>query len=174
MDTAEERASFEEFVAARSGALGRIAYLLTGNRHDAEDLLQSALAHSAVRWNRLDDAEAYVRRVLYTQSVSRWRALRRRPSELLTDQPPQTAAAEPDREARMVLDLALRRLTPKQRAVLVLRFYEDRSESHTAEVLGCSVGTVKSQTRHALMRLRALNPQLAQLADGRLPQEVAR
>ncbi|WP_155368910.1 SigE family RNA polymerase sigma factor [Catellatospora vulcania] len=174
MDTAQARAAFEEFVTGRSAALGRTAYLLTGHRQDAEDLLQSALARAAVRWSGLDDPEAYVRRVLYTQSVSRWRALRRRPPELLTDQPPQTAVAEPCHDTRMVLDLALRRLTPKQRAVLVLRFYEDRSESHTAEVLGCSVGTVKSQTRHALMRLRALNPQLAQLVDGRLPQEVAR
>ncbi|MBV1853046.1 SigE family RNA polymerase sigma factor [Catellatospora tritici] len=172
MDTAEARTSFEEFVAARSVALGRTAYLLTGHRHDAEDLLQAALARAAVRWSRLDDAEAYVRRVLYTQSVSRWRQLRRRPPELLTDQPPHLAAPEPDRETRVVLDLALRRLTPKQRAVLVLRFYEDRSESQTAELLECSVGTVKSQTRHALARLRELNPQLAQLIDGRLPQEV--
>ncbi|GAA1383895.1 SigE family RNA polymerase sigma factor [Catellatospora chokoriensis] len=172
MDTAQARAAFEEFVAARSAALGRTAYLLTGHRQDAEDLLQSALARAAVRWARLDEPEAYVRRVLYTQSVSRWRALRRRPPELLTDRLPQTAATEPCHDTRVVLDLALRRLTPKQRAVLVLRFYEDRSESQAAELLDCSVGTVKSQTRHALMRLRVLNPQLAQLVDGRLPQEV--
>jgi RNA polymerase sigma-70 factor (sigma-E family) len=171
--TADARASFEEFVASRSSALGRTAYLLTGHRHDAEDLLQSALARAAVRWGKLDDAEAYVRRVLYTQSVSRWRWLRRRPPELLTDEPPPTALPEADLETRVVLDQALRRLTPKQRAVLVLRFYEDLSESQTAEVLQCAVGTVKSQTRHALVRLRTLNPQLVQLIDGRLPQEVA-
>lgn len=172
MDTVQARASFEEFVSGRWPALVRTAYLLTGHRHDAEDLLQTALERAAVRWERLDDAEAYVRRVLYTQAVSRWRWRRRRPPEVLTDQVPQTARSEPDRETRMVLDLALARLTPKQRAVLVLRFYEDLSESQTAEVLGCSVGTVKSQTRHALIRLQALNPHLTQLAPGRLAWEA--
>src|SRR5258708_11971682 len=92
VDRGAARASFEEFVRVRSAALGRTAYLLTGNRHDAEDLLQSALARVALRWGAVDDAEAYVRRVLYTQAVSRWRALPRRPAEDL-DRPPAPAAA---------------------------------------------------------------------------------
>ena len=115
-----------------------------------------------------------MRRVLYTQAVSHWRWRRRRPPEVLTDEPPHIATEQPDRETRIVLDQALSRLTPKQRAVLVLRFYEDRTESQTAELLECSVGTVKSQTRHALMRLKALNPQLAQLVDDRTLQGVQR
>jgi RNA polymerase sigma-70 factor (sigma-E family) len=144
VDTAEARASFEEFVAARSVSLGRVAYLLTGHRHDAEDLLQTALIKVAMRWSRVDEPEAYVRRVLYTQAVSRWRGRGRRP-EVLTDQPLVEGGREPDWETRVVLDQALRRLTPKQRAVLVLRFYEDMSESQTAAVLECSVGTPKGR-----------------------------
>lgn len=169
------RAAFEEFVAARWGPLSRTAYLLTGHHHDAEDLLQSALARAAPRWDRIDDHEAYVRRILYTQAISHWRWRRRRPPEVLTDELhalPHTLAAEPDVDLRLVLDNALDRLTPKQRAVLVLRFYEDRSESQTAELLDISVGTVKSQTRHALERLRRLNPQLAELIDRPVLQEV--
>ncbi|HCT79949.1 MAG TPA: SigE family RNA polymerase sigma factor [Micromonosporaceae bacterium] len=141
MGNAEARAAFEDFVVARWAALTRIAYLMTGNRHDAEDLWQTALARVATKWAKIDDHEAYVRRVLYTQAVSHWRWLRRRPPEVLTDQLPNVSAQETDRETRIVLDQALRRLTPKQRAVLVLRFYEDRSESQTAELLECSVGT---------------------------------
>jgi RNA polymerase sigma-70 factor (sigma-E family) len=169
----QTRAAFEEFVATRWGPLSRTAYLLTGHLHDAEDLLQTALAKAAPRWDRIDDHEAYVRRVLYTQAISHWRWRRRRPPEVLTDDIPHAAAKEPDRETRLVLDAALRRLTPKQRAVLVLRFYEDRSESQTAELLDVTVGTVKSQTRHALERLRRLNPQLAELAETPVLQEVS-
>lgn len=172
MGAEQARAAFEEFVAARWGALGRTAYLLTGNKHDAEDLVQTALARAATKWEKIDDHDAYLRRILYTQAVSHWRWRRRRPPEVLTDELPNLPARQPDRETRIVLDQALSRLTPKQRAVLVLRFYEDRSESQTAEILQCSVGTVKSQTRHALMRLRQLNPQLAQLVDDRTLQGV--
>ncbi|GIH04522.1 RNA polymerase sigma factor [Rhizocola hellebori] len=172
MAAGQARAAFEEFVAARWAALGRTAFLLTGNMQDAEDLVQTALARAATRWERISDHEAYVRRVIYTQAVSHWRWRRSRPPEVLTDQLPHVATEQPDRETRIVLDQALGRLTPKQRAVLVLRFYEDRTESQTAQLLECSVGTVKSQTRHALMRLKALNPQLAQLVDGGTLQEV--
>jgi RNA polymerase sigma-70 factor (sigma-E family) len=155
------RTSFEEFAAARWGALVRVAYLLTGHPQDAEDLLQSALERVAMRWSTLEEPEAYTRKVLYTQATSRWRRLRSRPAEALTGQPPERpAAVQREVETRIVLEAALERLTRKQRAVLVLRFYEDLSEAQTAEVLGCSVGTVKSQTRHALSRLRALNPHL--------------
>jgi len=159
---AQARASFEEYVRARTPALLRIAYLVTGNAHDAEDLVQSALEKAATRWQHLDDPEAYLRRVIYTKSVSRWRYLRARPPETLTDAPPERPA-EADHDTRLVLAAALRRLTPKQRAVLVLRFYEDRTEVEAAILLGVSTGTVKSQTRHALRRLREVAPELAEL-----------
>jgi RNA polymerase sigma-70 factor (sigma-E family) len=163
MRLAEARASFEEYVRARTPALTRIAYLLAGNSHDAEDLVQSALEKAAVRWRHIDDPEAYLRRAIYTKAVSRWRRTRARPPEMLTDAPPERPV-ETDHDVRLVLADALRRLTPKQRAVLVLRFYEDRTETEAAALLGVSPGTVKSQTRHALRRMRELAPDLADLA----------
>ncbi len=170
-----DRETFDDFVRGRSIALGRTAYLLTGNAHDAEDLVQTALARAATRWGRIDNPEAYVRRMLYTTAVSRWRQLRRLPAEVL-GHAQHTHAVEPlpEVEIRLVLQQALGRLTPRQRAVLVLRFYEDRTEAQTAELLGCAIGTVKSQTRHALRRLRALSPDLAELVGGDDPGMVAR
>lgn len=162
MGVADTRASFEEYVRTRTPALLRIAYLVAGNAHDAEDLVQSALERAAVRWRQLDDPEAYLRRVIYTQSVSRWRRLRARPPETLTAAPPERPS-ETDHDTRLVLASAIRRLTPRQRAVLVLRFYEDRTEAESAMLLGVSTGTIKSQTRHALRRLRELAPELADL-----------
>jgi RNA polymerase sigma-70 factor (sigma-E family) len=158
---------FREFVLARSAALTRTAYLLTGDRGLAEDLLQSALAKTAVRWpavRRGGDPEAYIRRVLYNEFVSGWRRRQRRPAESLTGAPPERPhrVDEFDRTLqRLSLERALGQLTTSQRAVVVLRFYEDRSEAQTAELLGCSVGTVKSQTHRALARLRELAPELA-------------
>src|SRR3954469_13529688 len=128
VDPMTARESFEEFVRTRSGVLGRTAYLLAGDRHEAEDLLQDALARAAVAWERINDAEAYVRRALYTQAVSRWRVRRRRPPERLGEPPPPSQAATADVDTRLVLAQTLSRLTPRQRAVLILRFYEDRSE----------------------------------------------
>jgi RNA polymerase sigma-70 factor (sigma-E family) len=160
--------SFDEFVRVRTAVLARVAYLLTGDRHHAEDLVQTALARAAVRWTMLDDPEAYVRRVLYTQAVSWWRVQRRRRPEILIDVPPERPAGPDDPDLRIVLESALARLTRKQRAVLVLRFYEDRSESETARLLSVGLGTVKSQTRHALRRLRELAPEIGDLlADGK-------
>jgi RNA polymerase sigma-70 factor (sigma-E family) len=167
---AEARASFEEYVRARTPALLRIAFLVSGNSHDAEDLVQSALEKAATRWRRLDDPEAYLRRVIYTQSVSRWRRLRARPPELLTAAPPDQGNGRPgvqpveDHDTRLALYAALRRLTPRQRAVLVLRYYEDRTEAEAAILLGVSTETVKSQTRLALRRLREVAPDLAELS----------
>jgi RNA polymerase sigma-70 factor (sigma-E family) len=162
---------FAEFVRARSAALARTAYLLSGDRHLAEDLLQEALSRAAERWRALvrdgRDPEPYVRRVLYTRAVDGWRRRRRRP-EVLSQAPPELGSPGDDAEAvarRLVLRDALLRLTPRQRAVLVLRFYEDRSEVETADLLSCSVSTVKSQTRHALGRLRVLAPELADTFD---------
>lgn len=158
--------AFREFVQARGAALARVAYLLTADRHLAEDLLQSALYKTALRWARIgeDRREAYVRTVLYHEAVS-W-SRRRRPREIVTERLPddQHGSDDPDRlDRRIVLRQALGRLTRKQRAVLVLRFYEDLTEAQTAAALGLAVGTVKSQTRHALDRLRALAPELAEL-----------
>jgi RNA polymerase sigma-70 factor (sigma-E family) len=159
--------SFTAFVAARSQALCRTAYVLTGNRHDAEDLVQTALYKAAKQWRRIDHApEPYVRRILYNESVSRWRRRRARPDELSTATVPEPRATSTgDIDTRLTLEVALARLTPKQRTILVLRYYEDLSESQTAVVLGIRLGTVKSQTRHALLRIRELSPDLADLVD---------
>ena len=160
---------FGEWVATRRGALLRTAYLLTADTHDAEDLVQAALERVSLRWQRIaaDGApEPYVRKVLYHQHVSGWR--RHRGRMLTVEQVPDVGVVDEAGKAdlRIVLDLAVRRLTAKQRAVLVLRFYEDLSESQTAAALGVGLGTVKSQTRHALGRLRVLAPELRGILDG--------
>ena len=158
-----DHALFTAFVATRSAALLRTAYLLTGDAHHAEDLVQSALFLTARSWHRIDgDPEPYVRRILYTQNVSRWR--RRRVEESPLD-PATSSLAAPssDPDLRLTLEQALSRLTPKQRTVLVLRFFEDLTEVETARVLGIGAGTVKSNTRQALARLRTLAPELSDL-----------
>src|SRR6266851_6226414 len=150
-------AQFVAFVHARSAALLRLAVLLTGDRHDGEDLLQIALTKAYRSWWRLrrpELAEAYVRRILVT-SVTSWRrrgAARERASGLVPDR--LVAGSDAEVADRIVLAQALRLLSPGQRVVLVLRFYEDLSERQTAELLGCSVGTVKSQTARGLAMLR--------------------
>jgi RNA polymerase sigma-70 factor (sigma-E family) len=158
-------AGFSDFVQAREGALLRTAFLLTTDVQLAEDLLQSALAKAALHWPRIRDGqpEAYIRSALYRESVSRWRH-RRGVSELPTASMPERgdASREDEMDLRFAVIAALRRLAPRQRAVLVLRFYEDFSEGQAAEALGCSVGTVKSQTHDALRRLRAVAPELGE------------
>ena len=154
---------FEEWVAVRRGALARTAYLLTGDVHLAEDLVQETLARVAQRWRRLDRAEAYdayARTTMHHLAIDRWRRRRSRPPEVLTDHHPELGGDGPDVERRLVLRDALARLTPKQRVVLSLRFYEDLTEAQAAHVLRCSVNTVKSQSRAALERLRVLAPDL--------------
>ena len=157
------REDFEAFVAARYAALLRTAYLLTGDHHDAEDLLQQALVKAVGAWGRIQgDPEPYVRTILVRQNISRWRGRRWR--ELTTDNPPETAVFESGgTEDRIALHRALGSLAPRQRAVIVLRYYEDLTEVQTAEALGISVGTVKSQSRDALRRLREVLPGLADL-----------
>lgn len=157
--------SFTAFVAARTPALGRTAYLLTGNHHDAEDLVQLTLFKAAKVWKRIEHhPEPYVRRILYNESVSGWRRRQRQPAERLAAVPPDFAdRAAPDTATKVTLQQALARLTPRQRTILVLRFYEDLSEQQTATIMGTRLGTVKSQTRHALMRLREHAPELADL-----------
>jgi RNA polymerase sigma-70 factor (sigma-E family) len=145
---------FQRFVEERYGVLLRTAYLLAGDRHRAEDLLQSALLVLLSSWRRIDKPEAYLRRVMVNQLVSGWR--RRRIVEVLTAVLPDRAAAQPDEDRRDELWSALRRLPARMRAVLVLRYWEDLSEQQTADALGCSVGTVKSQSSRGLARLREL------------------
>jgi RNA polymerase sigma-70 factor (ECF subfamily) len=156
---AESEAEFRHFVASRSPALLRTSYLLAGGDWAlAEDLLQSALIKTYLSWGRIRDpgaVEAYVRTTLATTATSWWR--RRWHGERAADVLPDVAATdgtaivdEQDRLWRHV-----RTLPPRQRAVLVLRFYEDLSEAETAHVLGLSIGTVKSHTSRALATLRA-------------------
>ncbi|PZG17227.1 SigE family RNA polymerase sigma factor [Nonomuraea aridisoli] len=156
-------AGFRAFVDAHQRPLLRLAYLLTGEVHRAEDLLQSVLVRMIGRWSRLrhvDNLDAYARKAMVNQYIS-WRR-RRDSDEVPSAEPPDRAYSTEDSAVlRIMLRQALMRLTPKQRAVIVLRFYEDRTERDVADLLGCSVGTVKSQTHHALARLRALAPELA-------------
>jgi RNA polymerase sigma-70 factor (sigma-E family) len=159
-----DEAGFEEFVLARRPALLRTAYLLTGSHQDAEDLVQTVLVKVVPRWKRIADRpEPYVRQVLARESVSRWRSRRWR--EQHVDAVPERAAAGDDAAGRLALRQALMALAPRQRAVIVLRYYEDLTEQQTADQLGIAVGTVKSQARDALARLRELVPGL-EVEDG--------
>ncbi|GAA2156747.1 SigE family RNA polymerase sigma factor [Nocardioides koreensis] len=156
---------FEEFVAARRQALLRTAYLLTGSHEDAEDLVQVALVKAVPHWSRIaDHPEPYVRKILARESVSRWR--RRRWRELTTDELPDRATTPGlDHGDRLALRDALALLAPRQRAVIVLRYFDDLTERQAAEALGIGVGTVKSQTRDALARLRQLVPDVDETPD---------
>lgn len=153
---------FHEFVVARGGALSRTAYLLTGEHHAAEDLVQSALAKAATRWRQIleyGQPEAYIRRIMINEQISWWR---RRPARPVAQVPDRAGPDEPHQVVdRIALGEALDTLTPRQRAVVVLRFYEDLSEADTAAAMGCSVGTVKSQTHLALGHLRRALPLFA-------------
>ena len=148
---------FREFVAARSAALLRSAYLLAGDWATAEDLLQTALTKTYLAWRRLGEIEAvepYARRVLVNTATSWWR--RRWHGERPTEFLPERAVADATEEQldRDLLWKHVKALPTRQRAVLVLRFYEDMSEAQTAELLDISPGTVKSQTSRALGTLR--------------------
>lgn len=152
------QAGFEEFVAARRQALLRTAYLLTGNHDDAEDLVQVALVKAVPHWGRIaGHPEPYVRKILARESVSRWRRRRWRevPIAVLPERPTPAAPEE-----ALELQDALAKLAPRQRAVIVLRYYEDLTERQTAEALGIAIGTVKSQARDGLTRLREIVPGL--------------
>jgi RNA polymerase sigma-70 factor (sigma-E family) len=157
MDTERDRA-FAEFVAAHSTELLRVAFLLTGEQCAAEDLLQTAMMKMYQVWPRLDQTVplgAYVRRILYTTHISGWR--RRRFREVLTGQPPEHPQpadryAEADERDRLWRLVSL--LPPMQRAVIVLRYYEDRGEQETAQLLGIAIGTVKAHASRGLAKLR--------------------
>lgn len=160
----DDEQSFTAWAAARQHALLRSAYLLTLDNGRAEDLVQEALVKVASRWGRLRDQqpEAYARQVIYRDNVSWWRRHRR---ERLTDAPPERSVTGTGQlaESRLMLRAALARLTEGQRAVLVMRYFDDLSEAETARLLGVAVGTVKSQTHAALRRLRECAPELALL-----------
>jgi RNA polymerase sigma-70 factor (sigma-E family) len=153
-----DEAGFEAFVAARSEDLLRTAVLLTSDRGHAEDLLQTALVKAYRRWQRIDggDPYPYVRRILVTTAAS-WRRLRATQEivSLPAHDPAGPDATEGIAERERMAEV-LATLPPRMRAVLVLRYAEDLSEAATAEALGCSVHTVKSQTVRGLARLRAL------------------
>ncbi len=151
------RQEFAEFAGARSCALIRVAYLLTGDQQSAEDLLQTALTKTAARWGRIHTSpEAYLRQVMYREHVSGWRRRAGHRETAVADIPDQAAAAtDPSAEIRVTLQQALRALPAGKRAVLVLRYYEDLPETQVAAILGCSVGTVRSQTHKAITQLRA-------------------
>jgi RNA polymerase sigma-70 factor (sigma-E family) len=163
----QDVSAYSELVETRSAALFRTAYLVVGDHQLAQDLLQEALVKAYVAWPRLRDtsrAEAYVRRTIVTTAISwrRRRSFHERPVEAVPDDGEDD---ETDRlAARDALWDELRRLPPRQRATLVLRYYEDLSEADTAELMGCSVGTVKSQVAAGLGKLRArLGPEAGAL-----------
>jgi RNA polymerase sigma-70 factor (sigma-E family) len=164
----DREVELREFVSARGAALSRAAYLLTGDHQAAEDLVQETYVVLVRRWQKSGavDPEAYVRRILYSRFVDGWR--RRRLVELPWASPPDAPGDDEAGTAtdRLTLRKALTRLTPKQRAVLVLRFYEDLSEQQAAAALGISPNTVKSQTRVALQRLRELAPDAVTSFEG--------
>jgi len=157
---------FEQFVAARASALLRTAHLLAGSHHEAEDIVQTVLTRMFVRWRKLGDEfpEAYARRAIVNAAVNMRQRLRRR--EISTADLPEVTGGDvaEAHAARDTMWRALRRLPPKQRAVLVLRYYDDSTETEIADLLGCSTGTVKSQAAKALAKLRS-DPSLAGRVD---------
>lgn len=161
--SSEER--FDAFVAARGSALWRSAWLLTGDRHLAEDLVQTALAKSWPKWRAIGDEgrfEGYVRRTLFTTYVAWWR--RKWNGERPTAHPPEGQAPVADPDLGRDLLTALTGLPRMQRAVVVCRWFEDLTETQTAERLGISVGTVKSHGSRALAALRS-SPHLREEID---------
>ena len=148
---------FRDYVTARSRSLLRTAYLLTGNRADAEDLVQSALAKTYLAWDRIEDRKAldgYVRRAMVNTHISWWR--RRRVEEYPTDEIPDRAVADHSGTSDLqdALRRAVDRLPQRMRAAVVLRYFEDMTEAEVAEALGVSLGTVKSTVSRAVAKLR--------------------
>lgn len=155
-----DEADFTDFVTHRAPALLRTAFLLCGgDRGAAEDLLQEVLTRAYPRWRRIKGRpEPYLRAALANAAANRWRHWSRRVAEVPLEKAP--APTRPGHEQRIVdedqLMRALRRLPPRMRAVLVLRFFDDMSEADVARALRCSAGSVKSQTSRGLARLREL------------------
>ena len=163
MDARE--ADYAHFVRTRTHALLRSAYLLTGD----QDLVQEALARTHRAWLRLErpeNAEAYARKVMYHAQVSLWR--RPKVAEILPGELDERPTGDDPAEAaveRLALRRALLTLSAKQRAVIVLRYFEDHTEAEAAQLLGVSVSTVKTQTARALDRLRTMLPDLRVLTS---------
>ena len=163
-----DRVAFGEYVRSRSPALLRAAQAMTGNRADAEDLVQATLVKAYQSWDRIDDPAAldtYVRRVMVNTHISGWR--RRRVDEYPTEELPDSAVADdPIKESdlRDVLRRAIDRLPRQMRAAVMLRFYNDMTEPEVAAALGVSVGTVKSTVTRAVARLRK-DPELGTDAE---------
>lgn len=160
---------FVAFVDARSAALLRTARLLTaGDQHAAEDLVQAALEKAYVAWPRIQRKgaqEAYVRSIMTRTAIDRTRQRSRR-GELVTDDVPEVAVHPVGPEDRDTVLALLRELSPRQRAVLVLRYYEDLSEAQIADALGCSTGTVKAHASRALAALRDLTAEPTSVTRG--------
>jgi RNA polymerase sigma-70 factor (sigma-E family) len=156
--SAGDRVAFGEYVRSRSQALLRAAQAMTGNRTDAEDLLQATLVKAYQSWDRIDDQAAldtYVRRVMVNTHISGWR--RRRVDEYPTDDLPDSPSAEDatrDSDLHDVVQRAIDRLPRQMRAAVMLRFYDDMTEPEVAAALGVSVGTVKSTVARAVAKLR--------------------
>jgi RNA polymerase sigma-70 factor (sigma-E family) len=176
----EEPPGFREFVAGRSPALLRTAWMLTGDAQLAEDLLQTALARTWQHWSRIENGhpEAYVRRVMVRTNGAWWHRTRRGGETSVAD-PPEPARPAP-RDAyravddRAALTQALARLPRRQRQVVVLRYYDDLPEREVAALLGCSPGTVKSQAAKGLAKLRAaLADDATPPPDGAAPADDA-
>jgi RNA polymerase sigma-70 factor (sigma-E family) len=149
--------AFREYVTSRNGSLLRMALLLTRNRADAEDLVQAALAKTFQAWDRIREpgaVDGYVRRAIVNTHISWWR--RRRVEEYPTDEIPDQPVLDHagDSELRDALRRAIERLPRRMRAAVVLRYYEDMSEAEIADVLGVSLGTVKSTVSRAVAKLR--------------------
>lgn len=164
-DKNSHEAEFREYMVSRWGGLVRFAYGLTGDRGHAEDLAQTALAKAYASWPRVrraEDPDAYVRRILINANHSRFR--KHRVVENSGEAPTEPAVADGSEafDQREALMAALMELPPKQRAVVVLRYWDGLTETQAAAVLGCSVGNVKSQASRALAKLRNSN----QLQDG--------
>jgi RNA polymerase sigma-70 factor (sigma-E family) len=162
---AELDGEFREFMHARWPAMVRLAYALTGDQGHAEDVAQTAFARAYASWPRVSRAgnpEAYVRRIVVNENLNRFR--KHRVAERLTGTLPESGTPDATRTSddRSALIAALQQLGPRQRAVVVLRYWLDLSETEVATALGCSVGTVKSQASRALASLR----HCADLVDG--------
>lgn len=160
-----DEAEITEWVAGCQHQLLRSAYLITGDQHRAEDLVQDALVKVALRWSRLREGNptAYARTIVANENVSWWR--RRRRETVMAD---VRDAGDPpvETEDQLVVRRALARLTERQRRVVVLRHFDDLTERETADILGISIGTVKSQNAAALARLREGAPELLDLIGG--------
>lgn len=157
MGDSDDIAAFTAYAEARGAGLFRAAYLMVGDHHLAQDLVQEALVKTLLAWPRLSDRgnlDAYIRRIIVTTCISwrRRRTFHERPVEALPEQQgPDPADSVVTHDAVLV---ALADLSPRQRAAIVLRYYQDLTEAQTAEAMGCSVGAVKSQVSVGLRRLR--------------------